>query len=58
MIVACASFHGLDIVFSSDNRTMKGKRAIKAYNYVNMKELLRTPNFLDYTDVLDIFRSK
>ena len=30
MIVACASFNGLDIVYSDDQKTMLGKVALKA----------------------------
>ncbi len=57
MIVACASFHGLDIVYSDDQRTMIGKEALKAYKHINIKENLRTPYFLQYTDLLNKFRS-
>jgi len=45
MIVACASHHGLDIVYSADNETLAGKEAKKAYRHVNMRDNLRTPNF-------------
>jgi len=57
MIVACASFHGLDIVYSADNKTLAGKSAIKAYRHINLKESFRTPDFLRYTDLLDKFRN-
>jgi hypothetical protein len=57
MIVACASFHGLDIVYSADNRTMMGKHALKAYYHINLKESLRTPGFLKYEDLLNKYRS-
>ena len=56
MIVACASFHGLDIVYSADDKTLLGKHALKAYNHINMKENLRTPHFLRYEDLLKKFR--
>lgn len=57
MIVACASFHGLDIVYSSDNKTMLSKISIKAYNHININENFRTPNFLKYEDLLKKFRA-
>lgn len=56
MIVACASFHGLDIVYSDDQRTMLGKIALKAYKHININENLRTPYFLHYIDLLNKFR--
>lgn len=56
MIVACASFHGLDLVYSNDNKTMFNKSAIKAYDHINMKENLRTPKFLKYSALLKKFR--
>lgn len=56
MITACASFHGLDIVYSADNKTMFNKKALKSYEHINMKENLRTPNFLKYGDLLNKFR--
>ena len=56
MIVACASFHGLDIVYSDDQKTMLGKAAIKAYLHININENLRTPYFLKYEDLLIKFR--
>ncbi|GAH41247.1 unnamed protein product [marine sediment metagenome] len=56
MIVACAGFHGLDIVYSSDNKTLLGKAALKSYNHINIKENIRTPQFLKYEDLLKKFR--
>ena len=56
MIVACASFNGLDIVYSDDQRTMLGKVAMKAYQHINLNENLRTPYFLKYADLLRKFR--
>ena len=56
MIVACASFHGLDVVYSGDNRTLLGKNALKAYKHINIKENLRTPYFLSYEELLQKFR--
>ena len=52
MIVACASFHGLDVIYSDDNKTLLGKPALKAYRHINLKENFRTPSFLKYTDLL------
>lgn len=56
MIVACASFHGLDIIYSADNKTMFNKIALKSYKHINIKENLRTPQFLLYEDLLNKFR--
>lgn len=56
MIIACASIHGLDVVYSADSSTMLSRIAIKAYNHINLKENLRTPNFLRFEDLLKKFR--
>lgn len=56
MIVACASFNCLDIIYSADNKTMLSKSAIKSYNHINAKESLRTPNFLRYVHLVEKFR--
>ncbi len=56
MIVACASVHGLDIVYSNDNKTLSNKTAIKSYDHINMKENIRTPRFLNYDELLKKFR--
>ncbi|MBU0460260.1 MAG: hypothetical protein ABIH82_06270 [Candidatus Woesearchaeota archaeon] len=58
MIIACASFNGLDVVYSDDQRTMLGKVALKAYQHININENLRTPDFLKYEDILQKFRMK
>lgn len=58
MIVACAAFYGLDIVYSNDQKTMFGKTAMKAYHHINITENLRTPGFLKYEDLLNKFRKK
>lgn len=58
MIVACASFYGLDVVYSADNKTLLGKFAIKAYRHINIKENFRTPDFLKYEDLLLKFRGR
>ncbi len=52
MIVACASLQGLDIVYSADKKTLLSKIAKKAYQHINLKENLRTPNLLAYEDLL------
>ncbi len=57
MIVACASFNGLDIVYSNDQRTMLGKTAMKGYHHININENFRTPSFLHYADLLKKFRN-
>jgi len=57
MIVACASFNGLDIVYSADNKTLLNKHAKKAYHRINIKESLRTPDFLKYKELLEKFRN-
>ena len=57
MIVACASFCGLDVVYSADSKTLLGKHALKSYKHINLKENLRTPNFLKYQDLLGKFRN-
>lgn len=57
-IVACASFHGLDIVYSGDNKTLGGKAARKAYRHVNIRESLRTPDLLTYQELLMKLRNQ
>lgn len=57
MIVACASIHGLDIVYSEDRRTLGGKAALKAYKHINLKESLRTPNLYSYSDLILRYRN-
>jgi hypothetical protein len=57
MIVACASFYKLDVIYSADNKTMVNKKAIKAYEHINMKVNLRPPYFLKYEDLLRKFRN-
>ncbi len=56
IIVACATFNGLDIVYSADSRTLLCKTALKAYRHINLNESLRTPDFLNYEDLLRRFR--
>src|SRR3989344_1920234 len=56
LIVACASFYGLDIVVSEDNRTMFSTEALKAYDKINTKERLRTPKFISLQEFEQILR--
>lgn len=46
LIVATATIHKLDIIISHDERTMKSGSAKKAYDTVNNKNGLTTPNFI------------
>ena len=50
-IVACASLKSCDIVYSEDSSTMKSKKALKAYEIVNLKRKLRTPKFLAFPNL-------
>lgn len=47
-IVACASFYGLDIVVSHDEKSMLVKESIKAYNTVSEEFNLNVPDFIPY----------
>ncbi|MEK6887386.1 MAG: hypothetical protein AABX14_00400 [Candidatus Aenigmatarchaeota archaeon] len=47
-IVACASFYGLDIVVSHDEKSMLAKESVKAYNVVCEEFNLTIPNFMPY----------
>lgn len=57
MIVACASFNGLDIVYSADDKTLLSKHALKAYKHINLKDSFRTPNFFKYSELINKFRN-
>lgn len=57
MIVACASIHGLDIIYSADNKTMTNKTALKSYDHINLKSYYRTPRFLRYEELTEQFRN-
>ena len=46
-IVACSSFHGMDIVVSSDEKSMLTENAIRAYKLVNSIAKKRTQKFID-----------
>ncbi len=48
LIVAVASLKQLDIVCTNDNRTMASSDAIKAFQRVNQRNGLRTPEFIPY----------
>lgn len=50
-IVACASVKGFDIIVSDDDRTMKSKNSMSAYNIINLQNKLRSPNFLSYNQM-------
>jgi len=56
MIAACATFYGLDIVYSADSKTLRCKNALKAYKHINLRENLRTPDFLKYEELLGKYR--
>ena len=56
LIVACASFHGLDIVVSEDNRTMRSGEALRAYQKINQQEKLRTPKFISLQEFEKILK--
>ncbi len=47
LIVACASFHRLDIIITDDNHSMASDPAKRAYEEVNKKYGLEKPSFLD-----------
>lgn len=55
-IVACASTHGLDIVYSDDKRTLASEKAIQAYTEINSRKNVRPPTFLNYAVLLKKFR--
>jgi hypothetical protein len=57
MIVACASIHGLDIIYSADNKTMTNKTALKSYDHINLRAYYRTPRFLKYEKLIEQFRN-
>jgi len=50
LIVAEASISKMDIVVSSDNRTMLSEPAKEAYYSVNKKHSIITPNFIGYEE--------
>lgn len=46
LIVAVATLHRLDIIVSEDDKTMKSKLAMHAYEKVNAKNCFETPKFI------------
>ncbi len=56
IIIATASIHGLDIVASSDTKTMLSGEAKKAYETVNEKNQLRIPELLSYEKFKSLLR--
>ena len=55
-IIACASIHGIDIVYSKDKKTMLSPIAIKSYMEVNLIKKYRDPNFKFYEDLKKIYK--
>lgn len=47
-IVACAAFHGLDVVVSHDEKSMLAKESIEAYSAVCEEFKLDAPDFIPY----------
>ncbi|HLD04847.1 MAG TPA: hypothetical protein VJG90_03970 [Candidatus Nanoarchaeia archaeon] len=58
LVVACATLNNLDVVCSGDQKTLLSERAQLVYNKVNRLWRYRTPNFLDYENLLEMFRKK
>ncbi|MDP7324202.1 MAG: hypothetical protein QF632_05580 [Candidatus Woesearchaeota archaeon] len=52
-IIACASIHNLDVVFSNDRKTMFSLKAIKSYEEINNNFQLKTPKLLIYEDLMN-----
>ena len=50
-IVACATIHNLDVIVSSDEKTLKGNIALQAYKNVNVRNKLRMPTFYNFEDL-------
>jgi HD-GYP domain-containing protein (c-di-GMP phosphodiesterase class II) len=50
-IVAVATIHRLDIIVSGDNKTMKAKNAMKAYETANKRNGLETPKFVSIEEL-------
>lgn len=47
-IIACASFYGLDVVISHDEKSMLCNESIRAYNIVCEEFNLAVPEFIPY----------
>jgi hypothetical protein len=55
LIVACASYYGLDVIYSADNKTLMSDYAKLAYSTVNCKANLKTPKFVRFEQLLEEF---
>ena len=55
-IVACATFHHIDILVSNDNKTMLSPESKKAYSSVNEIKKLTTPNFIGFEEFKKMLR--
>ena len=54
LIVAVATLKNLNIVVSEDNKTLKSRFALLAYNKVNSKNGLSTPRFLSVKELIKL----
>ncbi len=50
-IVATATIHRLDIIVSEDERTLKSRHALVAYQKVNTRKMYTTPRFLKLSKI-------
>ena len=50
IIVSTATLNKLDVVYSEDNKTMLGTKAIQCYELVNSIKKLKTPKFKSYEE--------
>ena len=48
-IVACASLHNMDVIYSEDENSLKCNQALRSYEIINIRKKLRTPSFTSYT---------
>lgn len=48
LIIACASLHNIEIVVSSDIKSMIGEKAVSAYKSVNHRFQITNPSFKKY----------
>lgn len=55
-IVACATSHAMDVVVSSDEKSMLTENAIRAYKLVNSIAKKRTPSFVDFINFKNYLR--
>lgn len=56
LIVACATVNKLDVVVSEDSKMINDKRTLAAFEIINDKENLRTPNFWEYKRLVDKYQ--